>query len=226
LPEELRDVVGYDYEQRSLQHRSGAGQRGRGAVFHGQGSGRADDDDEIRQYLRAINNGLKEILHNEKAPLIIAGVEYLFPIYQEVNDYAHLYPEFIRGNTENLPQTTLHERAWELVAPHFQQEKTESLEQFGQFLAYEKASNLLQDIIPAAVNGRVETLFLAKQGDVYGIFVPATQEVRLDEEKTLTNASLLNMAAVQTFLQQGTVYVLESEEMPSEDTLASAIFRY
>jgi hypothetical protein len=229
LPEEMRDVVGYDFEQKNLQQRSGSGTgaSARGVVFHGQGNDRADNKDEIRQYFRAINEGLMQVLGESKAPLILAGVEYLHPIYQEVNDYKNLHPEFIRGNTEDWSTQTLHAKAWELIEPTIQDDVEASLEQFGGFLAYEKASNDWEDIIPAAINGRIDTLFVQKGvPEMYGIFEPATQTVRLDADRTLSNTALLNLTATQTFLNQGRVFYIEPDQMPSENSVMSAIFRY
>ncbi len=227
VPEELRDVVGYDYEEKSLQWRGGAtGMSGGGAMFHGQGRNNSDDKDEIKRYCRAINDGLMEILREASAPMVIACDDYIYAIYQEVNDYKHLFPKNISGNTEHKAANELHDRAWNLVENHFQQGKKDRLDQFGGFLAYEKASNDLETIVAAAVNGRVDTLFLQNGAEAYGIFDPANQTIRLEEAKTPANVSLLNLAAIQTFLQQGTVYLLEPAEMPNEQSTASAIFRY
>jgi len=45
----------------------------------------------------------------KKAPLVLAGVEYLFPIYQEANTYPDLVEEGITGNPENLKPEELHD---------------------------------------------------------------------------------------------------------------------
>lgn len=228
VPEELRDVVGYDYEEKSLQWRGGAtGMSGGGAMFHGQGRNNSDDKDEIKRYCRAINDGLMEILRDESAPMVVACDDYIYAIYQEVNDYKHLYHKNISGNMEHKVVHELHELAWNILESHFQKDKKDRLDQFGGFLAYEKASNDLETIVAAAVNGRVDTLFLQNGAEeVYGVFDPTNQKIRLDDAQNAANVSLLNLAAIQTFLQQGTVFLLDPTEMPSEGNLASAIFRY
>lgn len=227
VPEELRDVVGYDYEEKSLQWRSNAtGMSASGSMFHGQGRNTSDDKNEIKRYCRAINDGLMEILHDQSAPLIIACVDYLFPIYQEVNDYKHLYPQHLSGNPEEKKPTELHEQAWEVVRSQFQQQRQNSLDQFSGFLAYNKASNDIKEIVGAAMNGRVDTLFLQNRTDAYGTFNPSNYEVKVEDAKHKDNTSLLNLAAIQTFLQEGKVYLLEPSEMPDQTTKVSAIFRY
>lgn len=224
-PNRLEEVVGYDHKQKFLQFRSA--QRGAGgAIFHGHGEGKDEEKTEVRQYFKAINNGLMKILHTEDAPLVITCVDYLFPIYQEVNDYAYLFPENISGSAERVHEKTLHEQAWTILEPHFQKNREEKVSLFNDLAATSRASSQLEDILPAALAGNVEALFLQKNIDVYGIYDPSDQQVRRDSQKQSDNASLTNLAAIRTFQQGGQVFLMDAEEMPVPDTLANAILRY
>ncbi len=52
-------------------------------AFHGQGSPDRDQHQEaILQYFHVVDAALHEKLRNQKAPLVLAGVEYLHPIYR------------------------------------------------------------------------------------------------------------------------------------------------
>src|SRR5438067_703693 len=61
--------------------------------------------------------------HNEQAPLVLAADTVLQPIYREVNTYPHLLAEGIKGSPERLSAQELHGRAWDLVRPHFDEER-------------------------------------------------------------------------------------------------------
>lgn len=224
-PKQLEEVVGFDYKQKFLQFRS-AQQGAGGAVFHGHGEGKDDDKEEIKQYFRAVNNGLMKILHTEDAPLLIACVDYLFHIYQEVNDYPHLYPENISGSTERTHENILQERAWALLEPYFQKNQAAEVKLFNELAATFRVSSQLEDILPAALSGNVETLFLQKKNDVYGIYDPSEQHLRRDDEKQFDNASLTNLAAIRTYQQGGKVFLMDAKDMPVPDSVANAIFRY
>jgi len=56
--------------------------------------GRSPDRDKrqegILQFFHMIDEALHENCGIKKAPLVVAGVEYLFPIYQEANTYPDL----------------------------------------------------------------------------------------------------------------------------------------
>ncbi|MBK5102447.1 MAG: hypothetical protein JJE15_15915, partial [Desulfobacteraceae bacterium] len=49
--------------------------------------------------------------------------------------------------------------------------------------------------------------------------------VQLHQEAELADADLLDFAAIQTFLQEGSVFVLEPDQVPDE-ALIAAVFRY
>src|SRR5437764_12746936 len=55
----------------------------RASIFYGQGVGHNDSKDHLLRYFQQIDRGLYELLRDESAPMVLAGVEYLFPIYQQ-----------------------------------------------------------------------------------------------------------------------------------------------
>ncbi len=224
-PNRLEEVVGYDYEQKSLQFHSAQQGLGR-AMFHGRGEGKDEDKTEIRDYFKAINDGLMKMLREETAPLIVACVDYLFPIYREANTYPHLYQENISGSVERDNSVTLHEKAWRMLEPYFQKTRQEQVTLFNELMSTQRVASQVEDIVPAAVNGRIDTLFIQNQKDVYGMFNPTSQNIQWDNEKRSDNMSLLNLAAIKTFQQGGKVFLMEPEEMPLKNMLANAIFRF
>lgn len=225
VPENLQEVVGHDYESKSLQYHTNQGAND-STTYHGQGRNTDEDKAEILRYCQQVNDGLMKMLHDEDAPMVVHCVDYLFPIYQQANSYPLLHESNVSGNPEDEDMVLMHERAWNVIASHFKKKKQEKIEQFNETGNVEKISAELKDIVPAAVNGRVDTLFIKNRHDVYGIFEANSQDVRLDDNKTVSNASLLNLAAIKTFLQDGKVYLLEDDEMPVDTQPANAILRY
>lgn len=224
-PGQLQEVVGYDYEQRSLQFRSaqkGAG----GAIFHGHGEDSAEERNEIRRYFRAINEGLMSILRDETAPLVIACVDYLFPIYREENDYKHLHSENVGGSPDRVGANELHEKAWQVLEPAFQREREEQVSRFKELMSTARVATQLTDVLPAAHSGKVDVLFMRRDGEVYGVFDAESQEIRRDDEKQHGNEALLNQTAIKTFEQGGRVYLMDAEEMPVQEAMVNAIFRF
>ena len=99
-------------------------------MFHGQGAGNDDEKDNILRYFRKVNGALQELLKNQRSPLVLAGVEYLFPIYKEANNYPQLLDEGITGNPDELKAEELHEQAWKIVQPYFEQAQQEVVNRY------------------------------------------------------------------------------------------------
>jgi len=224
-PERLEEVVGYDYEQKSLQFRTQQGNQGKGA-FHGHGEGKEDRKNEILRFFREVNKGLMTMLHDENAPMVVACGDYLFPIYKEANTYKHLLDDPISHNMNDLNPVVLHELAWEKVRPLFDKERREKIAQFNQFHGTGRTAAGTNEILQAALAGKVDTLFLQNRTDIWGEHFPAENRVKIDESHDKSNISLMNQAAVQVFSQDGKVYLLEKEEMPDDSSKMNALFRY
>jgi hypothetical protein len=68
-------------------------------------------------------------------------------------------------------------------------------------------------------------LFVALDIQLRGKFDPQQATVEQHEKSEHGDLDLLDLAAVQTLLNSGTVYALESQEMP-ENAQIAAIYRY
>ena len=142
LPDSLVEAVGYDDREKQLQShtRSPGSGGGRGAIFRGHGEGTDNAKDKILEYFRRIDKGLQHLLKDEQAPLVLAGVEYLFPIYREANTYPGLVDDGVTGNPEGLSAEGLHEQAWAIVAPLFNKAERDAVEKFREFAGTGKTS--------------------------------------------------------------------------------------
>ena len=84
-------------------------------AFHGQYNEREVDKDELLRFFRLVNERLHKFLHSKKAPLILAGVDYLIPIYKKANTYPHLAASTISGNVDHARLTELQNKAWAII---------------------------------------------------------------------------------------------------------------
>ncbi|MEH1966637.1 baeRF7 domain-containing protein [Nostoc sp.] len=234
IPKSLDEALLEDEIQKGVQHRIGTSKRGAAnasmhpGTFHGQGSPDRDKrQEDILQFCYAIDEALHEKLREQKAPLVFAGVEYLFPIYQEANTYQYLMDEAITGNPEILSAQELHNEAWPIVEADFQKSQQGVLEQFHELFGGDsgKASNNLQEIVLAAYYQRVDSLLVAVGQQKWGLFDPTSETVYLHPEKETGDEDLLDFVAAHTLLNGGTVYAVPPEQIPYSTPVA-AIYRY
>lgn len=222
VPASLAEALRYEDPEKQLQSHSIRSDR---AIFHGQGVGTSDNKNEILRYFQQIDRGLNSLLEQESIPLILAGVDYLLPIYQEANSYAQLLSEGVTGNPEHLSPIELHQKAEPVIQSHFDRIKQQAKKQYQELLNTKQANADLKQIIPAAYHGQVDTLFIATDLHCWGKFKPETNSIQIDNSSTQDNLDLLDFAAVNTFLQGGMVYLMPKEQMPNAESVAG-IFRY
>lgn len=227
----LDEAISPDNHQVSLQlHTSGttgASLGGKSVTFHGHGGGDESDKNDLLRYFHLVEDALSGFLQGDEVPLVLAGVEYLLPIYKEANKYPYLIDNVITGNPDLLSEEELHKSAWEIFEPYFQETQDEALAHYEQLAGQSSdlVVDVLEQIIPAAINGRVEILFVSAGLQRWGVFDTATNKVKVHDQKESGDEHLLDLAVVQTYLQGGTVYVLKQEKMPG-GTEAAAVLRY
>lgn len=226
-PQRLEEVVGADVEDKSLQFRtSGTPGGGKAEVmYHGQGSGKDDRDKETEKFLRAVDQAVTHLLGNDDAPLMLACVDHYLPIYRELTSYRHLFPEHIPGNPDETEPLLLQEAGWSLVEPHFTRKREEKRGKTRNLSATGKVSYDLEEIVPAALEGRIDTLFLQKGRDRYGLFDREKRVIR-EAPGQKREVSLFNMAATHTLLNGGDVFLEKAGQMPYRESEINALFRY
>lgn len=228
LPHSLAEALRFDSFEKEVRFRPGV-PRGPGrrwsAIFYGSGGGEETYKEELAQYCHQIDHGLREWLKAGTAPLVLAGVEYLTALYREQSRYPHLIEVSIDGNPERLSLEALHEQAWAIVAPRFRQRPAEALATYHQLSNTRRVTNDWRKALRAAHRGQIQALFVAAGQEAWGTFDPETQAVRTQPQPSPEADELLNLAALQTYLSGGNVYVLPQNEMPATGLLA-ALLRY
>jgi len=225
-PASLADALKWDdFEKRSLQFHTGTtGAPGgrRPAVFHG--SGEPDPKDEIVRYFRDIDRAIVEHVR-DGAPLVLAGVDFLLPLYREVNSYAGLAADSVSGNPDSLGDVALHERSLAIATRSFSSERTEAAGRVDDLWATPRATSDPETFVPAAIHGRVETLFVSSEATLWGTVDESADVVSVHPVRQPGDEDLLDLAALRTILASGDVFSVPHSEMP-RDAAAVALLRY
>ena len=208
----------------NVQHHSGNG-RGSTAIFHGHGD-QDSTQEEAKEFFRLVDEGLLFMLHDERAPMILAGTTERVSLYREVSNYKFIVDEYVSGNMEEVDPVTLQNLAWEKIGGHFQQQRNQLNEDFGTYLSEDRASFSMLDIVPKAVNGRVENLLLDRDSETWGSFDQSTNTVEVHEERQSDSVLLEDLAARSVFDQGGTVYRIPREELIKPTSNMNATYRF
>ena len=232
VPTSLAEALSDEVVERQLQwHALGRGGPGggrtEGGPYHGHGPGDEEEKQRIMRYFQMVDRGLRDLLKGRETPLVLAGVDYLLPMYAEVNSYPHLLDGGVVGSPEGLSAKELHRRAWSLVEPVFLREQEEARARFEQEKgrADGLASNDLKAVLQAAHQGRVAALFVPAGRQIWGVYRQGSGNVHVHPEMQPDDQDLLDLAAVMTYTNGGAVYVVDDDAVPGGGDLA-ALYRF
>ena len=233
IPQGLSDALKYDDYESHVQFHSrtpavASGHGRRAAIFHGHGGSADTAKEDLLRYFRQVDRGLQELLGEKSVPLLLAGVDYLLPIYREASSYPLLVDAGITGNPDEARPETMHSEALELLEPHLYRDIDAAMSAFAERREGQGASADLHAIVPAALEGRVDTLLVADSGNVWGSYDPSTDSMTVRTEPVNGDVDLLDRAAAETLLHGGRVHILSAEEIRSMTGggEAAAILRY
>lgn len=229
MPQSLAEALSLDDPERQLQWHSQTGAKGdgpRAAIFHGHGAGAKEMHKvDLLRYFQLLDRGISKELANEESPLVLAGVDYLLPIFREASSYGYLIDEEIIGSQQQFSDVEIQQQAWQVVRPFFRKEREASVSLYYQRAGQALASAKLKEIIPAAYQGRVDTLFVASNEKIWGVYEPEASQLHLHSQRLPGDIDLLNLATIYSVFNGGNVYTNQREKLPEEEPLA-AIFRY
>lgn len=166
----------------------------------------------LKQFLTAVNDGIRELLIEDDIPVVLACPDEINALYSTVSSYPKIFKLHISGNPTDEPILMLHERAWALIGDYFKREMEKERDNL-------RANSRLtvtgiRDVLPLAVHGKIETLFIRKGYEVWGSRENDIVELSLQASKAQSDIPLVNEAALQTFFQGGKVYLLPDSDLP------------
>ena len=176
-------------------------------------------DSHIENFFHRIEQGVFEALRGETAPLVLAGVEHETPMYRGINRYLHLAGRDVHGSPEGLKGAELHRRALDVAREAFAEPIQKALELFERLGGSERVASKPRDVLQAAAAGRVSQLFVVEGATHPGQWDKQTLKVKREGE----GEDLLNIAALQTIVNGGDVWVTSAANVPGGGPVAALL---
>ena len=224
LPKHGLASLGYDEpEERSQTHSASPQLAGKqSVVFHGQGGAADAAKGEVESYLRLVDRAIRRTVEQFALPLIFVGVDYLLPIYREVNSTSRLWPQHLSGNPDRMSAQELRGKALELLAAQDGRWRTE-LDAYWRASSAGRTENRDEQTVRAAHEGRVETLFVDPAVRKWGLFDSVTDTIRFDPQPRDDSEDLVNAAAVATLRHEGVVATVTAGYVPGGGVMAATL---
>lgn len=225
VPQELREVVGFDHRPTSLQmHSQGprAGAGARSAVFHGQGAGVDDHADERTRYLRAVDRALVPALRGMRCPVVLAAAEPVATTFRRLSGIPGLLATGIPQAAAPGAESALHARAWPLVRDQLGRATRGLVDRVRQGLGTGRVIQQPDAVFRAAVEGRVADLLCATAACLWADPENPTQ---LHTAREAGDLDLIDMSAVETLRHGGEVRFVDKDDMPTDGSPVAAVLR-
>ena len=228
LPQSVGEATGFEEPQRGFAYHAGTPVGGggqRAPMIHTIGVRADDTKEDIFEFCRQIDRRLAPLLQDKLARLVLAGVDYLMPIYHRANTYPRLMERGVSGSPERLSADQLRQRAWPLVEAELGAATEAALARYRQSIGTGTAAAGLEPVLRAANAGQVGTLFISQGAAIWGRFDAAAGRVEVHERAAPGDEDLADTAASCTLLHRGSVLMLPPQEMPGDEPVA-ALLRY
>ncbi len=232
LPVNVETTLNLTSVDRGQQVHSGASARmgKRAEVYHGQGGMPDSHKDDLRHFFRAVDEAIISKLGDSKEPMILACVDSCVSIYREVNSYKGLKNEHLSGNADYLSLQELHKKTLSILEAEKTIKREALTRKIREHLHTTTASANAAEVIRAAFQGKIQTLFFDEDAIVEGQFDPILQTAVVYPNDSVTELAALNTDLIEATLEQtlrhkGDVYSVSQSEMPEHAPMA-ALFRY
>ena len=224
VPRTLDEALAFKPPDHDLENRSSAGSStgSMAAVRFGTGSERERAQRYVADFFKAVDRGIRELVHAGETPLVLAGVDEDTGLYRLVTSYPRVLGESIHGSA-NSPFSTdeLLERAYAIVRSDSTERTGAALLDLKERMAPARFSTNLDAILSAASDGRVGWLYINQDARALGVFGGVSEQPASDWGEE----DLLNVAAVETLRHGGLAFSLPPDKMPDAASVL-AVFRY
>src|SRR5690625_3928380 len=230
FPSTMEQALGEEREAGTLSmasYRLGAAARTSAAMFHGHG-GRAeavevDTERFFRDVDRAIND---RITKPSSLPLVLLTLPEYQGTFRKLSHNSHLLKEGISIDPTALSVDDLRKRVWEVVQPVAQERVANAIAQFKKSHGTGLASDNIQSVVRAILDGRVDTLLISAEQRIPGRVNREEKKVEILEDFNAPDVEdVLDDLAEMTIRRSGKLMVLPEDVMPT-DTGIAAIYRY
>lgn len=226
MPLSIDEFIKLEYAAKDLQfHSAGrAGQVG-GVISHVAGDQGVDPKDRLHRFCLAIGHAVEKRLANSKEPLALVGTEENQAFYRAVSRYPHLLEKGAVQTPKMLNGNGLREAVAPIIREFEDKPRVAAAAHFSEMAGTGLTSEQLEDILPAAQDGKVDVLFIRSQATAWGVYTPETHELRIHEKPGVGDVELINQAALATLHNSGVVYPAGAAQ-PAFTGPVAAIYRY
>ena len=233
VPKTIEEALGEELtepHQTVASYGDGSGgphsKHGSPAMFHGHGDSKDEMPIDRERFFRAIDRAVLE--HHSRPsglPLILAALPEHHAHFRTLSHNPYLAENGVTIDPISLSTDQLRKHAWQAIAPLHDERLAELFDSYHVSKAHQQGSDELDEIVPAALEGRVGVLFVQADHELPGRIDSHTGKAILAANGELKVDDVLDDLAETVLRMSGEVIVLGPDEMPTDSGVA-ATYRY
>lgn len=196
-----------------------------GPVFHEHIPAERRKNEDLKRFMRGVDQGVSEAIEPTSAPVVLAGVKEVTSAFRH-ETRLNVVTESIGGNPDHAEAHELTRRARPLAAEALRQPEQQARSRAQEMKHTDLVVSDAPDIVRAAADGRVQTLLIRRGSRLWGRFDERERSFEFYHEDSNQAEDLLDLAALETYRKGGSVFVIPKAEMPESEKPAVAVLRF
>jgi len=230
IPTSIADALGYDWEQRSLQFHTGdravgAAGSARAAVFHGQGRGTTEEKDEVHEFLKRVDDGVRRLLRGQTAPVVVAAVEYEIAMFNEVSKLPNVMKKGVAGNPEHRSIEEIHADALPIVEPTLNERARRKRAALKEAAHSDHVVSGIGPVLDALDASRVGSLFVDTTKPVWGATSGGGNGPALHDKREPGDEDLVDLIVSRALATGAEIICADRSDIP-EGAPVAALTRF
>lgn len=175
----------------------------------------------MHQHFDQVDAAVREGAGEEKMPLVVLGARHLQAAYRDASTFPDLLLPTITGDVVDLEPEAIHRCAWSIVEPELQAHECAAADQFHAQQGTGRTATEPAELLAAARQGRVDTLFVSLEATRWGHHADEPVIVRLDHAATV--GEQLDDVAVAVLRYSGSVISVPAHRMPDHALMVATL---
>jgi len=220
MPTSLEQFLLSDNPELQLQMQAAR----RPTLGHGPSDKSNIERERVRRFCSAITHGLEQHLASSRDPIVLFGTEEMQHAFREVSNLRHLLPNGITRCPKLHDPSDLRAETTPLMREYADRSRGQAIEHYNDMAGTGLTSQQIEEILPAARQGKIDVLFTYRDSRIWGVPHGAG---RPELHSTLQEGDeeLINEAAIAVLENSGTVFEVTPHELRLTGP-AAAIYRY
>jgi hypothetical protein len=175
----MKAVLGKQQTDPTLTHGAFGG-TGNTAMYYGQGEKQDEDDKDTEKFFRYVDHFIFENYSKEsKLPLILISLKENHSQFSKISNNQYLLEEGIDFSFESLDMEQLQNKVMEFINELNEKKKNVLIENYVSAEAESMGISDLAQIVKAAYEGRVETIFIEENRIIAGKIDRSVGKIKL-----------------------------------------------